>query len=354
MAGLPDMKYINRHVPIIEVAAQLGIRVAGPKFAHCWRGGAHQSGDRTPSLSFHRNRAKCFVCDADSLSPIDLVMKFQKCSLREATAWIVARWTVPTLAKNTKLSRPERWTAPRVGVSAFPLEEWIRSGVWAVLDDAVRAVLPVLFCFAENGEVAISYRAVCRYSGKASNTTIAKVLKHLVKVGFLKALPKTGNNFREVGCYRFTPDSPKFQSVVSAVYEHTKAERDLERKLRSELRGAPPTPTPTSHPSPYPGTTLSTTVDCKPNAPYTTVDCAIEKSKGSTIPRKLVQGGLSVENKTTCPSPQLIVMDGEDGERGDEVPEPSCYTHKERAVWWTRPDGSPCCELCHPDPRGSG
>lgn len=354
MAGLPDMSYIRRRIPIVDVATSLGIRIAGQKAAHCWRDGAHQNGDRTPSLSFHRNRAKCFVCDADSLSPIDLVMKYQECSLPEAAAWISGRWKVPTIAKNKKLSRPERWKTSRVGVSAFPLEEWIRSGGWAVLDDAARAVLPVLFCFAENGEVAISYRAVCRYSGKTSNTTIAKVLKYFVQVGFLKALPKTGNNFREVGRYRFTSDSPGFLSMLSDVNEHMKAEIDLERKLRSELKEAASTPTPTPYVAPYPGTTLSTTVDYEGSAHYTAVECALEKSKDSSISRASVQGGRGVENKATCSTPQFSSVDCEDGERSTRMPEPSCYTHKGRAVWWTRPDGSPCCELCHPDPQGLG
>jgi hypothetical protein len=30
--------------------------------------------------------------------------------------------------------------------------------------------------------------------------------------------------------------------------------------------------------------------------------------------------------------------------------EMTCYIHGERAKWWNRPDGSPVCGLCHPDP----
>jgi hypothetical protein len=246
--GLPDMSYIRRKIPIVDVATSLGIRVAGRNAAHCWRAGAHQNGDRTPSMSFHRNRAKCHVCDADAMSVIDLVIKYRECSLHEATDWICAHWTVPTIAKNQKLWRPERWKTSRVGASAFPLEELIRSGVWATLDDAARAVLPVLFCFAENGEVSISYRGLARYSSKTSHTTIAKVLRHFQQIGLLKALPKTHGNFREVRRYRFTLESPEFQTLLLDVHEHLKAERDLERKLRPELKEATPTPTPTPTP----------------------------------------------------------------------------------------------------------
>src|SRR5208283_841462 len=250
MAGgsLPDMTFIRRQIPIVDVATALGIRVAGRNAAHCWRDG-HKNGDRTPSLSLHRNRAKCFVCDGDSLSTIDLVIRHQKCSLHEAVAWICGRWTVPTIAKNQKLSRPERWKTSPVGFSAFPLEDLVRSGFWATLDDASRAVLPVVFCFAEKGEVAISYRGLCRYSGKASDTTIAKVLRRFEQIGLLKPLPKTVGNFREVSRYRITLDSSEFQSLLHGIHERTKVERDAERQLRSELKGVP---TPPKNPDPTP------------------------------------------------------------------------------------------------------
>ena len=82
-------------IPLMEdvhlaVLRDAKIRVAGRNTAHCWRDG-HRNGDRSPSLSLHRNRARCFVCDADSLSTIDLVIAYRECSLREATAWICAR-----------------------------------------------------------------------------------------------------------------------------------------------------------------------------------------------------------------------------------------------------------------------
>jgi len=75
------------------------------------------NGDRTASLSFYRNRAKCHGCDADSMSVIDLVIKHEEFepsrALREATAWICARWPVPTIAKNAKLSRRNAGQRPR-------------------------------------------------------------------------------------------------------------------------------------------------------------------------------------------------------------------------------------------------
>jgi len=177
------MAFIRHRIPIAEVASALGIRIAGRNVAHCWRVGAHQNGDRTASLSFYRNRAKCHGCDADSMSVIDLVIKHEEFepsrALREATAWICARWPVPTIAKNAKLSRPERWATSPVGLSSFPLEMFVRSGVWAALDDAGRAILPVLFCFARTrsfdlviaGSPAIPARRLTRRSRKSCSAS---------------------------------------------------------------------------------------------------------------------------------------------------------------------------------------
>jgi hypothetical protein len=237
--GLPDMSFI-RQIPIQDVARELGIRVAGRNAAHCWRVGAHQNGDRTPSLSFHRNRAKCFVCDADALSPLDLVIRHEEfepsIALKQAVDWICARWTVPTIAKNAKLSRPERWSTSPVGLSSFPLERFVRSGIWAKLGDGARSILVVLFCFAERDDVCISYRALARYSGVSSDATIARALRQLKQIGILESLPKASNNFRDAGRYHFTLDSPKFQTMLSSVHDQLRIEREGERELRAQRR----------------------------------------------------------------------------------------------------------------------
>jgi hypothetical protein len=307
---LPDMNFIRREIPIADVARELGIRVAGRNAAHCWRVGAHRNGDRTPSLSFYRNRVKCQVCDADSMSVIDLVIKHQEfapgSSLREATDWICARWKVPTIAKNTKLSRPERWSTSPVGLSSFPLEQFVRSGIWAVLDDASRAILPVLFCFAEKSEVCVSYRALSRYSGKASDATIAKVLRRFKQIGILEALPKARNNFRDAGRYRFTLDSPKLQAMLSSVHERLRVERDEERELRAQLRATAPSRTKPTNPASYPGTTtLFTTVKCAQSARYTAVKC----EESDTAPEKgPICEKPSIENKPIWETPRYTAV----------------------------------------------
>jgi hypothetical protein len=259
---LPDMVYCRRKIPIADVAEALGIRLAGHTSAHCWREG-HQNGDRTPSMSFKRNRARCFVCDSDWMSTIDLVIKYQeldpRSGLKQAVSWLADRWPVPSIAKNTKLARRERWATSPVGISSFPLEDFIRSGIWAALDDAGRALLAVMFCFAKQGQVSVSYAGLRRYTGKASNATIAKAFQQLKQFGILEALPKVGNNFRDAGRYRFTLDSPKFQAALSEVYTRLKLEIEAERELlaQSRVRARPETP---SADAAYPGTVFTDSV----------------------------------------------------------------------------------------------
>jgi len=111
---LPDMAFIRSKIPIFEVAIALGLKLAGRSTAHCWRIQQHQNGDRTPSISFRKNKATCYVCDRHPLSSIDLVMAHQQCDLISAARWICARFDVPNIPKGKKLVRPERWHPGRL------------------------------------------------------------------------------------------------------------------------------------------------------------------------------------------------------------------------------------------------
>ena len=321
---MPDMRYIRREIPIADVARELGIRVSGRNAAHCWRDG-HQNGDRTPSMSFRRNRARCHVCDADSMSVIDLVIKFQELDpsrgLKQATEWLCARWPVPTIAKSAKLSRPERWAASPVGISSFPLERFVRSGVWAALDDAGRAVLPALFCFTEKNEVCVSYRALARYAGKASDATIAKALQRLKQLGILEALPKMGNNFRDAGRYRFTLDSPKFQAAISEIHARLKLESGAERELRAQARAVPlPNPESANRKALYPGTSTLFS-SCSVSKVHTSPRCSV-KQETHAAPNEENEPffeDAGIDNKETCESAHYTLVKCEDEKQPNKI-----------------------------------
>lgn len=231
------MRFMREHIPIAEVAEYLGLKLAGNS-AHCWRIEHHQHGDRTPSISFRKNKATCYVCDARPLSTLDLVSAHEKCDLMTAVSWICARFSVPSVPKGKKLIRSERWRAGRVGVSRFPLEELVRSGKWAELSDATRAVLPVMCCFADGGGVEISYRGLARYSGKRSDHRVADAIKELEHLGLLKVTRARNGSFRECGRYMLDWNDERFQSVLASCHEAMKAERDSERTLRAQSKAA--------------------------------------------------------------------------------------------------------------------
>ena len=74
--GIPDMRFINRELPIVEVARALDLRLDGAGKIHCWHPDRHQHGDRTASVGIRasNNTVKCFGCDSKPMGPIDLAM----------------------------------------------------------------------------------------------------------------------------------------------------------------------------------------------------------------------------------------------------------------------------------------
>ncbi len=320
--SLPNMNFIRREIPIADVAEALGIRVTGRNGAHCWRVGAHQNGDRTASMSFHRNRVQCHVCDPRAMSTIDLVIKFQELDpsrgLKEATEWICARWSVPMIPKNVKLARRERWATSPVGRSSFPLEDFIRSGVWAALDDPARAVLPVLFCFAERGTVCVSYRGLARYSGLGSFTTIAKAFQQLKRLGILEALPRlAGGSFREPSSYRFTLDGGKFQAALSETHARLKLDSGAERELLAQARATLPDSGPPKPQAPYLGTVSLIPVTRTQVHALENVACTFSSDSESRV----VSEDSRTENKGTYESARFNPCNTNSAEFPNQTPE---------------------------------
>lgn len=360
--GLPDMSFIRSRIPIWQVAQALGLRASG-KTAHCWRPG-HQHGDRTASISFRKNCATCYVCDVRSLSTLDLVMAHEECGLLEAARWICARWDVPTVQKGKKSVHPERWrSSERVGTARFPFESLLRSSFWASLDDASRAILPALACFADatTGEVEISYRALARYSGKHSNTTISQSIKQFEQLGLLKRLSHARNGlFRTCGRYRLDWESERFQAALDSCHEALKSERDAERNLRTQAREER-----SRSALLLKSNTLSTRVDCERTARFTRVDCAVEReqqpeaSHSTTVdcaveelfnPQSLNLSTFGVFEKNSASDFKFHPQFARTDERGaGEAKQRTCYIHGARATWWKRGDDW-VCALCHPDP----
>jgi hypothetical protein len=228
-------------VPIRDVADKLGLRITG-KMAHCWRPENHQHGDRTASVGLHqrRNIARCFVCDPQSLSTIDLVMSVRGLDLSGALRWITSRYEVPTVAKGEHIQHPGRWPERyRVGASGSALETLIRSGIWAALTPAQRSIVPVLniFADAETHRVTISYRGIMRYAGVRSQSTVATALKRFRALRFLLVeARRDSDGFRDCNSYRLRFDDPDFLQLAKDCHQRHAEQIDQERAFRQKER----------------------------------------------------------------------------------------------------------------------
>jgi hypothetical protein len=327
------MSFIRNKVPILDVAKTLGLKTRGKSAAHCWRADSHKNGDRTASISFHKNRAKCFVCDTRQLSTIDLVMAHEQCALPEAVAWIAERWDVPAVANHSNKLSPA-WSMGRVGVGSFPAESLVRAGFWASLDDAGRAVLGALRSFADplTCEATISIRALCRYSGKKSRATISKVIHQFECAGLLQVSRAKDGIVWKVSTYRFTPDNSGFPRLLGDIHERLLRERDQEiLQVKSES-------TPPGGAARLPKSRTMTTVVNHPPSH------AVHRSEP---PPK----SQSAEGVVQCSEPPIGKSYNANGFKEGNTSTRICRIHrKNTASWWYRGDGEGVCALCHPNP----
>jgi hypothetical protein len=245
--GIPDMQYINRKLPIVEVAEALGLTVCSNGNLRCWHPERHEHEDRTASVGIWKphNRVKCFGCGTRPLGPIDLVMDVRGWTdPGTAAKWIAAQFDVPYIPKGRHIVAPnrDRWMAGHES----EIELLIRSGLWAKLSPAARQLVPVLLEFSLKDEgpgqtrsLHMSYQAMLRYSGLCSPNAISRAVGELTKLGWMERLasdgPRTGP-VRKVNTYRLTPHSDAVREAANAVWVQTSAEIETERQLRKEKR----------------------------------------------------------------------------------------------------------------------
>jgi hypothetical protein len=236
----PDLKYIRHHISVREIARELGLEVFGNS-ARCWRGESHQHGDQTPSLSFtKRNRWKCHVCDDRARSNLDLVMKFHGCDLKTAVEWIAARFDVPRVERN----KSRRVTYPhgiRAGVGASPLDDLVRSGLWACMSSSARSVLGVFIGFKDPDTkawiVEISMRGLSRFAG-LSVKGVWLALHDLEHIGLVTVFsrPPSRGVVRACNKYELTFESPRFLEWSKLASDAFRTQVDFERAQRRMAR----------------------------------------------------------------------------------------------------------------------
>jgi hypothetical protein len=209
---------------------------------HCWRPENHHHDDRTASVGLQQrqNFARCFVCDARSLSTIDLVMSVRGLVFQAALQWITSHYEVPAVRKGGHVQQQGRWPERyRVGASDSALDALIRSGIWASLTPSQRSLIPVLNTFAdtETHRVTISYRGMMRYAGVRSQSTVATALSRFRALRFLRAEARgDSDGLRACNTYQLCFDDPDFVQLANACHLRHEEQIKQEREYRKSQR----------------------------------------------------------------------------------------------------------------------
>jgi hypothetical protein len=243
--GVPDLKFINRRIPIKDVADKLDLRIGTNGNIHCWRHEAHQHGDRTASVGIQKatNAVKCFGCGIGPLGVTDFVMSvLGTANPGEAARWIAERFEVPELPRGQHLVDPKRHIFQWGRESEIGL--LVHSGLWALLSPTAQAIVPVMLELGDrvggtqDRTLRISYRALGRYSGVKSPNAIAHALRELQEIHWLTTLPRQASScpVRETSTYLITARSDELTELAQTNFAQTRSEIDIERQLRSDAR----------------------------------------------------------------------------------------------------------------------
>ena len=127
----------------------------------------------------------------------------------------------------------------RVGTSHSALEPVVRSGLWASLSAAQCTILGVLDTFADGPTrtATLSYRAIMRYAGVRSHSTVSAAVKPLSNLKIIQAeTAKDGDGFRACCTYRLCLDDPEFLLLANDSYKKQQEDASRERELRAVAR----------------------------------------------------------------------------------------------------------------------
>jgi hypothetical protein len=243
---LPNIRFINRKIPIDEVACKLDLRIGANGHIHCWRSDFHQHGDRTASVGIRKtnNTVKCFGCGIGPLSVVDLVRAVLGVErVREAAEWVAARFPVPEISARTHLNVPARRIFQYGSESDIGI--LVHSGLWAKLSPTARAIVPIMLELAEREPdqtltVQISYLGLARFSGARSPNAIALALRELESINWLVIVagrrePGTGP-VRTTSKYILTPRADRLMELANAHCAQMRNEIELQKEMRAEAR----------------------------------------------------------------------------------------------------------------------
>jgi hypothetical protein len=225
--ALPDFKWINSEVPILEAAQKLGLVVRGKK-AIC-----PDCGKRQLTFTTVHNGWKCWSCEPGGKmhSVIDLVMAHRNCPAYEAAKWITENWRV---AGRVQIEYSEnargkiRHTYQRYQPIPVPdrsqpsLEAIVASPGWREMPLSVKAIGVTLFAMAlgaDNHVTGISRRMLGELAGVHKPAAVVQAVREMEAIG-LFAVDKGSWGIRgyKASTFRLTWWSQALQAWLSYGY----------------------------------------------------------------------------------------------------------------------------------------
>ena len=243
-AGLPDLAWINRNIPVIAIARALNLHVEAQNAIHCWRDG-HKDRNASVGVCERTNTVKCFKCNTKPTRPVDLVMdRLGFSSPAQAGRWIADLFPqVPCIPKRTGPSA-EAHRIVRSGLDD-PLSALVRSGTFGKLSAPTRCIATALAELATRTpadrtlEIEISYMGITRYSGVKSRSAISGAIRELEEIGWLirhSGLVAPRQPIRQTNRYTIQPESDELTSLLQSDAEQTKAAVEAECQVRRRER----------------------------------------------------------------------------------------------------------------------
>lgn len=225
--AMPDFRWINTEIPILEAAQKLGLVVRGKK-AVC-----HQCGKRRLTFTTMHNGWKCCSCDQGRKmhSVIDLVMLHRNCSPYEAAKWIGENWRVDGRVKIeysenahglTRHTYRRYQPIPVPDKSQPSIQALVASPGWREMPLSARVIAVTLFAMAETEDdraVIISRRVLGGLAGVHKSNTIAQAVRELEAIGlFAVGRGSWGNRGYKASTFKLTWWSEAFQAWLSHGY----------------------------------------------------------------------------------------------------------------------------------------
>ena len=219
--ALPDMAWINRQVPILELARELGLP-SGRKIT------CPECRSKRLTFSPRLNLWRCWKCDpnGERKSPLDLVMFILDLDVYHAAVWIGERWAISSKVQPERtqsergVSKPVFSQMRRIPVkdkSKPSLPALVTSMGWTRLSSRARLVAVLLFAAAQESEdhtFTISRAGLADWSGiRQSNGSWARINRELEDIGLFAVDRGLGGRLNpKLTTYRLTWWSKRWQS----------------------------------------------------------------------------------------------------------------------------------------------